>query len=276
MTYRLSASLSLAAVLAACGGGPPSPPALAYHADASTSVVYDYEDITVVSISFMGQSMEMSQEGVADYAVTFDPEPDGVVVTLTVEDMDASINQPMGAPVRVDEGDVEGALVFAMDRMGNPSIRERPRVADGASQMVSGLDLAHTLFPGLPGRGVAVGDSWVDSVAYEGEEGPGRRSADSVLRYTAVGDTVVGGRSLLLISLEGTSATTADFEAAGMMISQASEVDIEGHVLWDAQAGLMFEHVTRARGRGTVEVPVAPAPMPIEIESERTVRLQGS
>jgi len=239
-------------------------------------VIYDYEDNTVVSISFMGQSMEMSQEGVAAYAVTFSPDSDGVLVTLTVEDMDASINQPMGAPIRIDESDVDGALVFALDRMGNPSLRERPDVADGASQMVSGLDLSHTLFPGLPGRGVAVGDSWVDTVTYEGEEGPGRRSADAVLHYLAVGDTTVSGRSLLLISVEGTSATTADFEAEGMVVSQASEVDIEGHVLWDAQAGLMFEHVTRARGRGNVEVPVAPAPMPIDIESVRTVRLQGS
>jgi hypothetical protein len=249
---------------------------LAYEAESTSSVVYDYEDHTVVSVSFMGQSMEMSQEGVADYAMTFEPVAEGVLVTLTVEDMDASINQPMGAPIRIDESDVEGALVFALDRRGNPSLMERPVVADGASQMVSALDLAHTLFPGLPGRAVAVGDSWVDTVTYEGEEGPGRRSANAVLHYSALGDTVVSGRSLLMISVEGTSATTADFEAAGMVISQASEVDIEGHVLWDAQAGLMFEHVTRAKGRGNVEVPVAPAPMPIDIESVRAVRLQGS
>ena len=84
MKHRLFSSLALVTFASACGGGPPSPPALAYDAASSTSVVYDYEDNTVVSISFMGQSMEMSQEGVADYAVTFDPDPDGVVVTLTV------------------------------------------------------------------------------------------------------------------------------------------------------------------------------------------------
>jgi hypothetical protein len=276
MTHRLPSFLAVTVLVAACGGGPPSPPALEYGTEMSTSVVYDYEDNTVVSLSLMGQSLEMSQEGAAEYAVTFDPDPDGVVVTLTVENLDATINMPMGAPLRVDEDDVDGPLVFTLDRQGNPTLSDSPRVTAEASQMVSGLDLAHTLFPGLPGRGVAIGDVWVDTVAYEGAEGPGGSAANGVFRYTAVGDTVVSGRSLLLISVGGNSTTSADFELGGMALSQSSEVEIDGHVLWDTQAGLMFEHVTTASGSGTVEVSVAPAALPISVESVRKVRLQGS
>ena len=67
----------------------------------------------------------------------------------------------MGPPVTVDESHVDGSLEFSLDRLGNASVSARPTVQAEASQMVSGLGLAHTFFPGLPGRAVAPGDRWV-------------------------------------------------------------------------------------------------------------------
>ena len=46
----------------------------------------------------MGQSMRLSQEGVAEYEVSFRTLPSGVDVTLAVRSLDAALNQPMGAP----------------------------------------------------------------------------------------------------------------------------------------------------------------------------------
>jgi hypothetical protein len=106
----------------------------------------------------MGQSMEMSQEGTAQFVVSFGSDPSGVQVTMNVDALSATINQPMGAPVRVDEGAVDGSLVFLLDRMGNATPGQMPDVGVEASQMVSGLSLAHTFFPGLPGRAVASGE----------------------------------------------------------------------------------------------------------------------
>lgn len=260
--------------LAACSSAPPAPPALAYGEQSVTAVAYSFADSTSVSLSVMGQSMRLSQEGVAEYDVSFADAPSGVGVTLAVRSLQASLNQPMGAPVRVDESMVQGDLAFALDRLGNTTVERRPTVADEASQMVSGLSLAHTFFPALPGRAAMPGESWVDSLSYSGEEGPGTRAESSVLTYTVVGDTVVDGRALLHIGFEGETSLTNDMEFSGMRVSQASELDVAGYVLWDVQRGIMFEQYRESSGSGVVNVPIAPVPIPISVRAVQRARVQ--
>lgn len=272
MTRRRPAIAVLASILAACAGGPS---ALEYVVPHPGDLRYSYGDTTVVSVSMMGQSLEMSQRAVAGYAVTFAPASDGVKVTMSVTDLSGTLTQPMGAPVRMDEDQVEGDLVFSLDRQGNAAVAERPEVALEASQMVSGLMLAHGFFPGLPGRPVAVGDAWADTVSFEGTEGTGERSLTAYLRYTVAGDTTMAGRDLLRIDVEGTSETRAELSVSGMAVSQTSEEEIQGYVLWDVEAGLMVERRATTEGSGTVAVPVSPNPIPIRIRSVRWIRLQS-
>lgn len=262
-------------VTACAGAGPSGPPALAYGVPAQTEVTYVQGDTTMVEISLMGQTMELSQEGVADYAVTFGPAADGVSVRMTLAALSATINQPMGAPLRLDEGDVTGELAFSMDRRGDVTISALPQVADAASQMVSGLALAHTFFPGLPGAAPPVGGGWVDTVSYEGPDGPGMSSEKTILEYTVVGDSLLDGRTLLNITFLGTTERTTDIEAGGMAVNQSSTLDVQGHVLWDRQARLMYESVRTATGAGEVRVPISPAPLPIELSMRRHTRLKG-
>jgi hypothetical protein len=273
---RLSAILALVLTTAACSGGPPSPPVLSYSSTSVEAAAYEYVDKTVISIAAMGQRMELSQEGTASLGIRFEPTSEGVGVTLSVQELSAVISQPMGAPVTLDGSAVRGDLRFSLDRTGNATVLERPEVSDIATQMVSALGLAHTFFPGLPGRAVTVGDGWVDTVSYEGPEGPGVRSERAVLRYTATGDTVVAGRPLLVLSVEGSAESSADMEVGGMAISQSSTRDITGSVLWDLQNGLMFESVRTETGSGTVRVPIAPGPLPIQVEITRWTRLKGN
>jgi hypothetical protein len=273
---RIFSILVVVLALAACGGGPPEPPALAYGDHTESSLSYEHGDTTEVAMSVMGQRMDVSQAGVATYGVELAHTPDGIAVTITVQDLAATISQPMGAPIRIDEGDVDGSLQFTLGRRGGTlSVMRRPSVTDEASQMVSGLELAHTFFPGLPGRAVGVGDSWIDTVTFQGEDGPGERSETSVLTYSVVGDTVVDGRTLLHISMSGTSRSEQDMEMGGMAIHQESEAEVEGYVLWDFQRRLMFEHYRRATGSGTVSLPIMPAAIPIEVIATKRTRLRG-
>lgn len=271
MTRRFLGCVTLVSAVVACAGGAP---ALEYGVPDAGDVRYRYGDTTVVSVSMMGQSMELTQQGVADYAVLFAPAPDGVNVTMTVTDLTGTLIQPMGPPVDIDETQVEGALVFSLDREGNAVVAEQPRVALEASQLVSALALAHGFFPGLPARVVAVGDSWADTVRYDGSEGAGSRSETATLRYTVIGDTTVAGRDLLRIGVEGTRETAAELEVSGMAVSQTSEEEMEGHVLWDVEAGLMVERRSTSSGSGTVSLPISPDPIPIQVQSTRTIRLQ--
>ncbi|MDA0327729.1 MAG: hypothetical protein O2958_01760 [Gemmatimonadetes bacterium] len=276
MKLRLFSVSALVLLLAACGGGPPAPPALAYGVPSTPEVVYGYSDTTSVRISAMGQSLELSQLGSADFAVTFGTTAAGLTVRFAVSRLAAVINQPMGAPLRIDESDVSGDLVFGLDRMGNATVSELPDVSEAASQLMSGLDLAHTFFPGLPGRAVEVGEGWVDTVSYQGAEGPGERTERAILSYTVLGDTVIAGRALLAIALTGTSEATQAMTVAGMDIDMTSDLDVEGNILWDRQRGLLFESIKTSSGAGTVTVPISPVPLPIVIESTQRARLQGS
>lgn len=262
----------VAALLSGCAGGAP---ALEYGLPTPDAVRYTYGDTTTVTVSIMGQTLEMAQRGVVDYAVAFAPAPSGVNVSMSVSELEGVLSQPMGASVRIDSDDVQGVLVFALDREGNAVIAEQPTVSVEASQMVSGLALSHTFFPGLPGRAVAVGDMWVDTVSYQGSEGAGDRSETGVYRYTVVGDTVVSGRSLLRIDVAGSNELSATLDVQGMSVSQRSEVEVDGWVLWDAEAGLMVERRSTATGSGTASVPVAPGPIPIQVRSTQVIRLAG-
>lgn len=259
-------------LVASCG--PPSPPALAYAVPTTPEVRYEIADTSVVHVSIMGQNLELRQAGVGSYAVVFGPSDAGVSVSLTVEDLAATIRPPMGDPLVIDEGDVRGDLVYTLDRRGGATVSSTPRVEDNAIGMVSGLSLAHTFFPRLPGRPIAAGESWIDTVSFEGREGSGGRSETWALRHTIVGDTVVAGRPLLAISVTGTGDSTNDVVVSGMSVSQVSTLDLVGHVLWDYQRGLMVESVRTVSGTGTASVSIAPAPLPIRMEATQRARLQ--
>jgi hypothetical protein len=268
MEARYVAVVALSAMLAACGG--PAP--LGYGLPSPTDVGYTYSDTTLVSISALGQSMELSIRAVADYRASFTPEPGGIGVSLTVDDLDASVALPMASPMQVDESAIQGALVFTVDRLGNATVVSLPEIDESASQLVSGVAIAHSFLPGLPDRVVAPGDTWTDTVSYDVDELGG--SAESVLRYTVVGDTAVDGRALLNISLAGTQESSNSLNVGGMQIEQASSVEVEGHVLWDDAAGLPYEMVRSGSGQGTVSVPISPQPIPIQLTTMQRIRLR--
>ena len=140
--------LVAALLIGACSSGPPAPPTLAYGVEDPSELQYEYGDTTTVSISMMGQGLEVSQEGSALLDVSLRPLPGGLDVSLTVNELDATILQPMGGPVRIGGAAVSGALAFTLDRNGDAEVRELPEVSDEASQLISGLDLAHALLNG--------------------------------------------------------------------------------------------------------------------------------
>ena len=269
MLSRLTSVTVATIVVGACAGGA----ALGYGLPEPSRVVYTFSDTTLVGVEAMGQRMQIAMRGSADYGVTFSPASDAVGVTLTVERLDATIEAPLASTMRVDQTDVQGALEFTLDRFGNVTIGAIPVVSAAASRMISGATTAHTFFPALPGQSVSDGDQWVDTISYEGNDELGTTES-TVLRYTVRGDTVVEGRSLVRIDLAGTSRVSNVTEMGGMDVAQSSTVEVEGHFLWDADAGLMVEMVREATGRGTVRVPIAPAPLPIEVRATQRTRLR--
>lgn len=139
--------------------------------------------------------------------------------------------------------------------------------------MFSALRMAHTFFPTLPGRAVVPGDQWVDTISFAGTTSTDGEEV-SVFEYTVRGDTVVDGRTLIRIDLEGRVESASAIDMGGMEVRQSSNVDVTGHVLWDYQARVMYEVSRSGTGTGTVSVPIAPGPLPISVRTTERATLR--
>jgi hypothetical protein len=262
--------------LAGCGVGSTSPPALAYRLPTPAEASYDVLDTATISIEALGQSLDLHVESSAVYDLAFARADDGVTVTLSVADLAATIGIPMAGPMTVDESSVSGDLVFMLDRRGNASMVSAPVVDEAVGQLVPPLQIAHSFFPALPGMAVRAGDTWTDTISYQnqGDAAGGAGMQRSVLQYTAMGDTIVAGTPLLRIAFTGTAEVSQTLGMQGTEIEQATDLQLEGHVLWDQEAGLMFERVTSSTGTGRVRVATMPAELPTRFESTSRVRLR--
>lgn len=259
--------------LAACAGGPPSPPGLAYAVPDPAQVTYVTADTATMDIDAGGQSMQARVFSDMTLGVAFARAADGVQVSVTVDKLNGRMSNPAGPPVSADEKTVEGTLVFTLDRKGAATVETEPKVSLAGQTFVQPLMMANTLFPRLPGRGVAPGESWVDTVAAEGPQGEGSVSATTVLTYTAVGDTVVNGKTLLRIDMSGDTQQNASSNIGGMDVHQNAKGTVKGWVLWDLRRGLMVETYSESDLKGSMDVSAAPYPLGMRVRQESRIRL---
>lgn len=273
MRVRLPALAVASLVLAACGGGGPSPAGFAYTLPEPPTLTYTQGDTANMDIDAGGQSMQARVTTSATLDAAFARADDGLRVSMTFRDFSARMSQPMGGPVTSDEDDIDGPLVLRLDRRGDASLVERPDLSGTAEQFVASLSMAHSFFPGVPGGPADMGESWTDTVRYEGEEGGGEISAVNVLTYTVAGDTTVAGRSAVRIDFVGVAESSSEGIIAGMDFAQSVSGDMEGHVLWDFQRGMLLERVTDTDLRGSMEVSAAPFPLGIRLRGQSTIRL---
>ena len=177
----------------------------------------------------------------------------------------------MSDPRPLDLAVIGNCQVSALiDRRGTVTLVSSPTVDDAVGQLMPPTQIAHSFFPALPGTVVRIGDTWSDTISYEDDgsvSGTGRGMQRSIIRYTAVGDTVIAGASMLRIAFDGDSEVAQTLAMQGMGIEQSTNLRLEGHVLWDMEAGRMFERVTRSTGTGTVRVAVMPAELPTRVET---------
>lgn len=275
MRARYLSPATVALAVAACGGGPPAPVALAYGLPDPAALTYLSGDTLGIEVDAGGQSFELTQSSSATYDAAFSRSEDGVQVTLTVPEFSGRMSQPMGAPVTADEGDIRGALVFTLDRLGDATLVSQPEVADQAATFFGGRALAYSFFPGLPGRPVVVGDTWTDTVRFSGPQGPGEVSTVTVLTYTVTRDTVLAGRSVVRLDVAGTTEQSASGAIAGMSFDQSVRGDLEGFVLWDLTRAVMVERYAEADMRGTMNVSAAPFPLNIRVRGRNRARLRN-
>jgi hypothetical protein len=273
MRFRAAAAPLFCLSFAACGGGAAAPPALAFGLPDPVAVTYVTGDTSTLDIDAGGQNMQATIASSSTLAAAFSRAADGVQVSLELKDLSATMSNPM-ATQSADESGITGALVVNLDRRGVATVVSEPQLTDAASQYYQPLGIAHGFFPRLSGRAAAVGESWTDTIRYEGKQGPGSVSAQSVVTYTVAGDTVVDGRSLVKITTQGTADSSASGVITGMDFTQKLSAAVTGWVLWDQGRRLMVESFSSSDGRGSMEVSAAPFPLGVRVRGQSKVKMQ--
>jgi len=275
MRKRALVSIALCLAHASCASGSGAPPPLAYAVPGDPDVTYLVGDTVSIGLEALGQGAEIAARSAATYSLHFAATSAGVRVTATVEDLDAEVAMPMAAALAMDEAALEGDFEFVLDRRGRAIEMSSPTANQLGGQVFAAPVIAHTLFPRLPGTAVAVGDSWADSVTYAETADAGETRVRSSLTYEVVAETEDGARRLFDITFSGSGEVTQDLNLEGARITQASQVEISGRVLWDAQSGLVYESETTMEGPGTVRVALLPAALPTRVRWHSRVRMQG-
>lgn len=270
-------AVGLAVAVAGCGaGGPPSPDGgLSFQLPAAAGVTYTAGDSLVISVDSPMGSLSMNMDSEMTLDMAFEQVDGGVQVTADVAAFDASMNNPMTGRVSVDEGSVDGLLVFVIRPDGDVTVTTLPTVTGGAEQLRPFLSLPYEMFPRFPRGAVDTGSHWVDTVAWSGSPEEGSFASTTVYTYTLQGDTAIAGTTLLRIAVAGETSLEGSMEAGGFAIEQSLAGTTSGFYLWDPAAGLLHSAELNRALEGSLRMPsMNLPPMPIRAEGPLRTRIQ--
>jgi hypothetical protein len=177
-------------------------------------------------------------------------------------------------PIRGSDSDIEGQLVFRLDPRGEAVLETEPNVAGSTGQFINGRAMAATLLPRLPGKAVGVGDRWLDTIYVEASEEASRVEGHSIIQHTVMSDTLLGGRRIVRVSLEGEDHRRIEATQAGMSVSQTLDGRGEGLVLWDPGARAVVEYRYGSELNGTMEMSAMSFPLTVHVRSESVLVLE--
>lgn len=263
------------ALLGGCGppAAPPAPPSLGYGEVRQPAAVYAFGDTARVEIDAGGRTVDADVSAGATLDIRFRPAPGGVTVTASFRDFSARATHPAADSRTVRVADFGGPLVFSLDRRGVPTLIESPGIPGEAARFLAPDVLAATLLPRLPGRAVTPGHRWTDTVRVDAETADTRVEGASIVTYTVRGDTAVGARSLLEVTLVARDRRRITGNESGMRVSRSLTGGSTGWFLWDLHRGLLHESVYDTELTGTMEIASAPFPLSLRVRSRTELRL---
>ena len=230
----------------------------------------------VIEVPLMG-SVEVFLDQRATLGLAFEPHEDGVQVTAEVREFSGRITSPFGAPVTVSESDVEGVLVFTVDRRGRARVVSTPEVSGAVAAIFSGDVLAHELLPLLPPGDVSVGTSWTDTIRYAGGSDIGGSDMSLDVTWvgtsTLMGDTTVAGTVFTLVRTSADIAIAGDLVIGGTTVRREVAGPETGFYLWDASRKTVVLYEVTRDLVGEVEADIAPLPLRVSARQHSVLKL---
>jgi hypothetical protein len=237
------------------------------------TATYLQSDTVEMVIDMGGQMADVTVQMDATLDMTYSGGGDALEVTMAFREFSLSASNPLAGTQRADESQIDGPLVFTIDRTGAGTLVSAPRLGEIAATGLSPASMAAGFFPRLPARAVTAGEMWTDTVSIDAVEDFGTTEGRTVYDFHAVGDTVVAGRTYLKVSFTSFDERLARSQQMGAEIIQDVAGEGVGYYLWDSTRSLVVEQSMEARLQGAMEVSMAPAPLGVDMVVVQHLRL---
>lgn len=264
-------------VLTGCIGAPgtPSPDGLAYGRPDPNPATYTFADTTELSIETPVGPMEVLTALAGTAELEFRGRDHEFQAYVRFPELRGVFRNPTQDPAVVDASDIGGPFTVRVGPRGLAEVTDTPSLAGALADITGPETLVRSLFVLLPGRSVAPGDTWVDTVRVVEETADARSVTTSIITSRLVGDTLVDDRRLLQIRTASELGMELTGTAGGVALEQVLSGTGAGRVLWDEAAHLVFERTETASLTGTMALPeVGGPPMAVRVSANQSVILR--
>jgi hypothetical protein len=271
-------ALVVLALLAGCQTVPPAPPPptpLALTDPGVERALYLLTDSATFQVD-PGPAGVMSVATSLTATVLLESGRQGAFVEARLEylRLRGSLRTAVDAPAVVDEGAVSGPFHVRVDPRGQVEIVSRPALSPALLDVVGAESMVRPLFVHLPGHVVEPGEAWVDTVTVVAENDGVRSVTRTVLTTTLVGDTMVEGRTLLLLHTRAENRIETDGRSGGVTVRQRLQGETLGTVVWDPWLQLLIGRREEGELTGTLRLGDTERDLPVSARVRRSVELE--
>jgi len=257
---RTLVQLSAFGFLAACasGSGPSSagPARALAHAMPSTNpLAYVVADTGTILMDIAGTSVAIEGNSHAAIQLEYAQAGTGLRTIVRFTALAGSFTNSMGPTQTITASDMPGPATLVIGPRGNATVTEKPAMTATAAQILGSESAYLRLFTRLPGRVVAPGTEWTDTVDVNDQAGEMATQTRSVVTSVLAGDTMLAGRRLHVIRSQVQATTQIAGTNQGFEIRQSLTGTSSAVTLWDPALGALVEHTEITTMTGTMEMP---------------------
>lgn len=255
----------------ATGTGPTT--SFAYGVPSPPTALYHIEDSLVVGVSMAGADFETTTMTLLTMNVVFAREPTGIGAIGSVVGFDVTSSNSLTGTRVADADDIDGPLAMILGRQGHLEVGAMPSLDSTVADLTPFPGIAFDIFPRLPGYPVGLGGRWTDTVTWSVADETSESATRTAFTYTIVGDTLVDGRTLLHIGVEGEVSMQMIEGVGDALADQRLTGTATGYILWDRVRSLpKFSEIHREL-EGTNQVPGAGT---VQMKIGGVVRVRGA
>lgn len=255
----------------------PEPDALAYGLPTASPAFYivaDTATFTVDSGAMGPMSVSAAYSGTVE--IVMGAGEDALEARVRFHGLDGVFQTQGQRPQRVDASDIDGEFLLTVDAQGRTETVGAPILSQRLLDVTSADAMVRPLFVQLPGRPATAGETWVDTIVSLEHQSDARSQVRTVMTTTLVGDTVVDGRTLVLLRTRADNRLEMEGRSGGVLVRQLLTGATDGTVLWDPHFHMIIQRSEDGSLTGSLEMPGAGAvTVPLAARVRRHVRLEG-